>query len=184
MNLQRLDVNANENHESVTASRRRLSKDNIIFYPDCIFCNSDKRKKVKVKGSWNSEGLHKFESDGWKTVLCKAEELGDENLLRRIRGQDLFACGAHFHKSSRKSYTANLHKDLYSENIDGDNVQRDMEAAHMRAFEVVCEIVNVEVIQKSQIYPITELCDKYIDHLSHTDHHNPFYRSTKLMEKL
>ena len=72
--------------------------------PDCIFCYSNRRKKVQSHGTWTIEGLSLFEFDGWKTVLQKAEEMDDEKLLRRIRRQDLFACGAQYHESCRAKY--------------------------------------------------------------------------------
>ena len=51
-------------------SRRRtpLKKDRIILNTDCLFCESDKRKAVKVKGSWNMQGLSRFGCDGWESV--------------------------------------------------------------------------------------------------------------------
>jgi hypothetical protein len=44
--------------------RRSLDPDKIIFRPDCIFCEKEGRKKVKVKGSWTTEGTVRFEYDG------------------------------------------------------------------------------------------------------------------------
>jgi hypothetical protein len=44
--------------------RRSLDPDKIIFRPDCIFCEKDGRKKVKVKASWTTEGTVRFEYDG------------------------------------------------------------------------------------------------------------------------
>ena len=32
--------------------RRSLDPDKVIFRPDCIFCEKERRKKVKVKGCW------------------------------------------------------------------------------------------------------------------------------------
>jgi hypothetical protein len=47
--------------------RRSLDPDKIIFKPDCIFCEKEGKKKVKVKGSWTTEGTVRFEYDGGVT---------------------------------------------------------------------------------------------------------------------
>ena len=67
MNLKRLEVPP-DTPEATCSSRtsRRSSNDSdtTIFKPSCIFCNSEGRKKIKVKGNWTSEGTSKFEFDG------------------------------------------------------------------------------------------------------------------------
>lgn len=106
MNLGRLaDVHGEAPAASTSRSTRSSSSDHIIFAPDCIFCNSDKLKKVKAGGgSWTTEGLSIFDRGGWGKILEMAEEKQDEKLLRRIRGQDLFACEAKWHRSCRVAY--------------------------------------------------------------------------------
>ncbi|KAL5022875.1 hypothetical protein ScPMuIL_002030 [Solemya velum] len=79
--------------------------DSILFTPDCIFCNSTNLKKVKAKGGWwTTEGLSIFDKDGWISILERAEKKKDDRLLTRIRGRDLFACEAKYHKSCRIAY--------------------------------------------------------------------------------
>ena len=70
-NLNRLKP-ADEVPEGTTSRPRRSSSDKIFFNPDCIFCKSEKRKKIKKKGNWTTEGLHIFEKEGWKSVLVTA----------------------------------------------------------------------------------------------------------------
>ena len=65
--------------------RRYLDPDKIIFRPDCIFCEKEGRKKVKVKGSWTTKGTVRFEYDGGMTLQRIAQENRDEHLLSRIR---------------------------------------------------------------------------------------------------
>ncbi|MCP4458907.1 MAG: hypothetical protein GY816_12925 [Cytophagales bacterium] len=61
-------------------SRRSSSeRDHAIFKPDCIFCGSDKKKAIKVKGSWSTQPLSQFQTDGWKNVLEMAERKNDES---------------------------------------------------------------------------------------------------------
>ena len=39
-----------------------------------IFFNSLRRKKIKIKGTWTSEGLSNFEFDGGETIKATAEQ--------------------------------------------------------------------------------------------------------------
>ena len=48
-----------------------------FFYPDCIFCRSETRRRVKVQGNWTTQGLSQFEYDGGKAVLEMAESKED-----------------------------------------------------------------------------------------------------------
>lgn len=103
-NLDRLKDTPEDPVRSISRSSRRSSSHCVIFQPDCIFCNSVNRKKVKVKGCWTTEGMSVFDKDGGATVLNVAEIKRDEKLLTRIRGHDLFACEAKFHESCRMGY--------------------------------------------------------------------------------
>ena len=62
MNLNRLS-NKPEDIPSVSKPAKR-SGDNVLFAPDCIFCNSANPKKVKINGSWTTEGLSLFQLSG------------------------------------------------------------------------------------------------------------------------
>ena len=57
-----------EDAPSARQSRDSATKDSSIFKPDCIFCNSAGRKKVK-KGTTISLGLSRSEN-GRNHVLC------------------------------------------------------------------------------------------------------------------
>ena len=110
MNLKRLGTPLEMSEPTCSSRKSRRSSndsDTVIFKPDCIFCNHEGYKKIKVKGSWTTEGTSQFEFGGWKRVLEAAEEKSDEALLTRIRGHDLFACEARFHNSCRAKYVTN-----------------------------------------------------------------------------
>ena len=69
MNMSHFQVQPNPPEPcSSRVTQRSSSSDRILFQPDCIFCNSESRKKVKVRGSWTTEGMSSFEKDGWKKV--------------------------------------------------------------------------------------------------------------------
>ena len=58
MNLDRLKPTASTS-QGTDALPQRASRtslgDKILFKPDCIFCGSEDRKKVKVQGRWTSQ---------------------------------------------------------------------------------------------------------------------------------
>ena len=165
MNLDRLKRTASSSQTTnVTQQRmsRRSSSDKIIFNPDCVFCGSENRKKIKVKGSWTSQGLSQFEYDGWKSVLEMAEKKTDDKLLTRIRGHDLFACEAKYRKNCRMQYMQKAEK-WQSTNQEAKMYQINLEAAHKKAFEAVCKIVQKDVLQNLKILKLSDLRKIYID---------------------
>ena len=82
-------------------------RDQKTFFQNCIFCEKESTKKVKKAKYWTNEFLQNFDYDECATILKKAEENQDEKLLIRIRGFDLSACGAKYHKTCRKDYLRN-----------------------------------------------------------------------------
>ena len=76
MNLDRLSQHKEPSTSTVTSKMTRGldTNENIIFNPNCIFCNSTERKNVKEQSSWTQQGLSVFEREEWKNVLTKAEE--------------------------------------------------------------------------------------------------------------
>ena len=94
---------------------------------------------------WTTESLSKFEYGGGATVLETAENSSEYSMLRKIKGYDVFACEAQYHRSCRKEYIrkpTNLSMDF-----DLKLQQSDMEAAHRDAFTNVylhfhCESLN------------------------------------------
>ena len=182
MNLTRLACPPEQ--EQSTSRATRKSGDNILFTPECIFCNSDKRKKIKVKGSWTTEGLSGFEFGGWQDIEREAELRGDEGLLTRIRGKDLFACEAKYHRSCRKSFHIQDPKSWRSANDEQRHTQKALEEAHRFAFSKVCEVIEKEVLINKQMMKLSDLRRLYIGHLEGTNFANPEYRGSKLKDKL
>ena len=75
-----------------------------MFKPDRIFSNKEGRQKIKEKGVWTTEATEGSECRGWKKVLETTENKKDTELLRGIRGFDLFAREARFHSSCRRQH--------------------------------------------------------------------------------
>ena len=184
MNLDRLKPLTDEPQPSSSRTRdHRSSSDHVLFAPDCIFCNSEKRKKIKVKGGYTTEGMSMFDKDGGSTVLDVAERKKDEKLLRRIRGQDLFACEAKYHRSCRSAYIQDPSKWRSLNEVEKES-QEAMEKAHNIAFNTVCKVVDEEVLEQKYIKKLSDLCRLYISSLENTDYANPSFRGENLKKKL
>lgn len=155
----------------------------IIFKPNCIFCDKAGSKKVKKSGVWTTETTCKFEFGGGDHILDIAERREDFDLLRRIKGFDLFACEAQYHRSCAKSYTRD--PSVWQSTSDrAVSRQAAMEAAHAKAFSHVCGIVDVDVLQKMAVTKLDQLRDIYVEKLRGTEFENDDYRSEKLKKKL
>ena len=143
-----------------------------LFNPDCLFCNKQGRKKVKVKGLWTTEDTKVFERGGGETVVKLAEQKGDCDLLGRISGFDLFACEAKYHPSCRRNYVNCPDK---GRSQDNENVlqQAAVEKAHRDAFANVCSVINENVALTQRVVRSSELREIYISHLNET----PFPKS-------
>ncbi len=154
-----------------------------IFNPDCIFCNKDGIKKVKQGAIWTTETTCKFEFGGGQTILHVAEQKKDFDLLRRIKGYDLFACEARYHRSCRRNYIRDP-SSWQSSDAVATSHQAEMEAAHQNAFFAVCAVIDDNIIQQNAVMKLDDLRNTYIDSLRDTGHYNENYRSEKLKTKL
>jgi len=153
-----------------------------IFKSNCIFCGKDGYKKVKQGGTWTTESTCKFEFGGGDTILRVAEEKSDFDLLRRVKGYDLFSCKAQCHKSCRWSYTRDP-SSWQSSNTTAVSHQTEMEAAHMNAFSCVCAVVDANILREMTVMKLDHLRDIYINRLKETKYSNEGYQSEKLKAK-
>ena len=141
------------------------------------------RKKIKKAKSWTTEPISKFEFVGGETIIETAEAKHDYDLLRRIKGYDLYACEAQFHPSCRKRYSTD--PELWHSVVAGKKLeQQNLETLHKAAYEQVCSLVHEMLIEKRGIRKMTYLLKKYTDYLHKTGHCNPNYRSARLRPKL
>ena len=107
-NLSRLKTPEEPAESSSSRPKRTPSTEKYLFSAECVFCSKDARKKVKKRHTWTTEPLSKFEFGGGDTILQAAEAKKDYDMLRKIKGYDLFACEAQFHKSCRKDYISQV----------------------------------------------------------------------------
>ena len=184
MNLDRLQQPTNDvGVENPRRSLRNASNDSKLFNPDCIFCNSEARKKVKVKGTWTTQCMSEFEYDGWKSVIEMAGKKHDEKLLSRIQGRKFFESKAKFHKNCRINYMQSADK-WRSSDAMAKQQQLDVEKAHSEAFMVVCDKVEREVVIEQNVLRLSDLREAYVTVLATLDCESPNYRSNKLKLKL
>lgn len=78
-------------------------------------------------------------------MLEAAEEKADETLLTRIRGHDLFAREARFHKSCRAKYVSDP-KHLRSTDDENRAQQQKLELAHRETYLRVCQKIDRDII--------------------------------------
>ena len=114
-------------------------------------------------------------------LLRAAEAKKDEVLLRRIRGYELFACEARYHRRCLSNYCSVLYyRSNNQENIDEQNLK---EAAHREAYKVVYDYI-VRYIVPGKVCNLLTLREMYVNKLSETQFANPGYRNENLKEKI
>ena len=124
-----------------------------------------------------------FDRDGGKKIIDVAEKKQDEILLTRIRGCDLFACEAKYHRSCRTQYI----QDPFKWRTADKNTKAEQEAleqSHATAFASVCKVIEEDVLRMKKIVKLSDLCALYIKSLDQTPHPNPSYRGENLKGKL
>jgi hypothetical protein len=185
MNLDRLTATCPTEAASTSHKRpkRQQVLKQIIFDPDCIFCNVAERIHVREGSSRTTQGTNNFERDGWQRVVDLAEQRQDEHLLLRIRGYDLFSCEAKYHPKCRKHYTMDPQ---YWRSRDAQNVatQSPLEAAHDMAFRHIAEYVDQTVVIGGKVEQLSSLRLMYIAKLDETQFANANYRADKLKNRM
>ena len=100
----------NTDHDS--ASKRRRPGTQSILFPanECVICGkSEKWVKKRKKDVAKRDEMVKCCTQTAEDSLKEAAHVrNDENVLRRIRGEDLIAKEAHYHRECRRLYTKDL----------------------------------------------------------------------------
>ena len=136
-----------------------------------------------MKGSWTTEALSSFEYGSGITIVREAERKKDEKLLNRIRGFDLFACEAKYHKSCRTQYLLKFEK-WRSRSDKLAMLQNKLEEAHIKACKHVCEILEDEAIDRKKVVKLSDLRKECAKILETTEFVSPAYRGEKLKTKI
>ena len=144
MNLNRLKPATQTGPQTQTRPKISRSSEGVIFDSDCILCGSFGRKRVRMKISWTTEGLSSFEYGGGGSILRLAEMSQDEQLLRRIRGYDLFASEAKYHQSCRDKY--NDPEKWRNQNYDLKDFRNEKEESRDMGFSKLCEVIDMRIV--------------------------------------
>ena len=115
--------------------------------------------------------------------MQRAEETSDENLLRRIRGYDLFAAGARLHSSCRSVYTRNENRWRSSDHTTVER-QCKLQETHANVFKTISKVISEKIIKGKEIVKLTYLQNLYVHELNFTDFPNEDYRCEKLKRKI
>ena len=105
----------------------------------------------------------------------------DERILRRVRGYNLFACEAKYHRRCLQNYCSILY--YRSDNQENKDTQTLLEADHKYAYDCVYDYIK-DYILKGKVCNLSHLRNMYIEKLSETDSVNPNYKSENLKEKM
>ena len=164
------------------STSRRKSGDNIIFNPDCIFCNVAEPIRVSVGGKTVFQKTSLFEYGGGQRVIDIAHQRQDEKLLCRIQNQDLFSYEARYHSSCRKKYTT---EPRWRSTDQGSIARQEaLEKSHNQALTHVIDFLNEAVLGRQEIMLLSQLRTMYVKELTNTDFPNEDYRADKLKRKL
>lgn len=147
-----------------------------------IFCQQFGRKKVIRGNAWTTEGLSSFEHGGGPMIVKLAEERKEEDLARRIRGKDLFACEAKYHKACRVKY-CDRGKWRSPDPLKKEQAQ-NMDETHSNCFNKLCKAIDKNILLNKEIMKMTDLRDLYVEYLSETLFANPNYKTQKLKCRL
>ena len=179
-NLDHLKRSMPSNVPSTSRSPRKplLSSVKQLFPPECIFCEkvelkvSGKTKRCKIfpvfKGK---DGTLKYRS--WKQIEPRVLELGNNRLHRLVQGEDLFARETRFHQHCRISfnlkYTNYLHCTSHATDFPIQTEQARKAAAHLKAFNVVLDVIEDQVIGENKVMRLSSLRLIYTQELERND---------------
>ena len=187
-NLDRLKGRQASNEPPSSRPCRSSRSATSLFPPECIFCD-----KLEVKVSGKTERCTKFavfktkagsiKDPSWKQITLRALEMNIQSLSRKVQGEDLFAREANFHPSCRKSFNLKYLNHLREKNCANDKEGSHDAAAHERAFKVILDYIQEEVVKGNKIVDLSLVRLLYVEALKEHGLHNPNYRSEKLKSR-
>lgn len=124
----------------------RMQSNGKTDWSVCIFCNRKSCKKDKI--------LHKVQTfSGQQSIFEAANTRNDEDMLRQIRGIDLIAVEALYHKSCMPTYTSKINLEKYmtpNENLDPFDF----------AFECLVKDIT-EDLDNGKVFKVVDLLMKF-----------------------
>ncbi|XP_069136919.1 uncharacterized protein [Argopecten irradians] len=111
-----------------------------------------------------------------------ANVLGKEYLVRKIKGEDLFAKEARYHDACRNALNLEYYHHTRVEIVDAEYIKN--RNAHRNAYGVIKEYVQKEIINDCQVLKLSSLRYMYVLEMQNQSEPSPGYRAEKLMNKL
>ena len=87
-----------------------------------------------MKGTWATEGTSRFKLGGGESLRRLVEERKDEDLARRIKGYNLLAYEAQYHRGCRMNHHDRAK--WRSKNEDNEQIAIDQALAHDTCFQI------------------------------------------------
>ena len=166
---------------SKTTRRSSAASPSVFSLADkCLFCD---KEAIKVKGVKSSLITCKTEI-AEASIKSAASEKGDEEILRKVRDQDLRAREARYHELCRRNYTRSITRHV----SHADTESAQSQAAHNDAFEFICGYIQENILVEGKVERLSMIRERYLS-LSfllqkHLRFHNEKYKTYKLKDKL
>ena len=162
-----------------------------LFPAECIFCDKIQRK---VKGRTENcqtfpvfKKNKKVKEESWREIEPRAIKMNLNRLVRKVKGEDLFAKRAMYHKSSFKEFGLKYINYLKTEDKSVESPsdsQSDTDSAHNHAFGAVIDMLSKVVVEEKHVTTLSKLRILYVSELEKYGCVNASLLSKKLKSKL
>lgn len=174
---------SNTEEENYTPRKRCMFHQAGTLLPSdkCIIC---KRQNKYVKRKL--EGLTKCVTETAKNSITQAAHFkSDSYIISLAETHCLIAQEAHYHESCRRYYVKNTNW-REATATPANQYQKQLEEAHDRTFTYICNYVEKQIIENSNVERMTMIKEKYLEYLKthHPEFYNPNYKTYKLKDRL
>ena len=163
--------------------RRSVVASTSVLFPanQCLFCNKNTIKVNQVKHSLVTCCTCSTET-AEASFKQAAHEKGDEEILRKVRDQELRAREARYHNCYRREYTRSSTR--HTSHEDSESTQS--QAAHSEAFQVICSYIQEHILVEGKVERLSMIRERYLSFFleKHPKYYNEKYKTYKLKDKL
>ena len=161
------------------SSAASTASSNVLFPADrCLFCNKETIAVKRVKYSLVTCRTEIAEA----SIKSAALEKGDEEILRKVRDQDLIAREARYHNCCRREYTRS--RTRHTTHKDSESAQSL--SAHNDALQYIFNYIQEHILVEGKVERLSMLRERYLKFLleKHPRFYNESYKTYKLKDKL
>ena len=143
-----------------------------------MFCNKNTIKVNQVKHLLVTCRTETAET----SIKQAALEKGIEEILRKVRDQDLWAREARFHNCCRREYTRSSSRHTSHEDSESTRSQ----AAHSEAFQFICSYIQDHILVEGKVERLSMIRESYLSFFleKHPKYYNEKYKTYKLKDTL